>query len=76
MKDNKLKIFLSERGMTKREVEVSALITRGLSNKEIANQLFITDRTVKYHITNIYSKLKLKSRAQLIIYCLPQLDFE
>ena len=58
MKDNSLNIILYEKDLTNREIEVSHLVTKGLSNKEIANQLFITASTVKLHLTNIYKKLE------------------
>ena len=76
MKDNSLKNILLGKGLTNREVDVSELASRGLSNKEVANQLFITEKTVKFHLTHIYAKLKIKSRAQLIVYCLPHMEFE
>ena len=66
---------LFEKGLTLREQETADLVSRGLSNKEIANQLFITEKIVKFHLTSIYKKLNVKSRAQLIIYCLPYLGF-
>jgi hypothetical protein len=50
-------------------------VTKGLSNKEVANQLFVTEKTVKFHLTNIYKKMNVKSRAQLIVWCLPHLGF-
>lgn len=46
------------------------LVARGLSNKEVVNQLFILEKTVQFHLKNIYKKLNLTSRAQLILYCL------
>jgi len=51
------------------------LVSKGLSNKEVANQLFVTEKTVKFHLTNIYKKMNVKSRAQLIVWCLPHLGF-
>jgi len=42
------------------------LILQGKSNKEIANELFISLSTVKTHITNIYNKLKVSSRQELL----------
>ena len=67
--------FLTGLGLTNRQAEVATLVTTGLSNKEIGNQLFITEKTVKYHLVEIYKKLNLKSRAQLIVYCLPHMGF-
>ncbi|MBO9665945.1 MAG: helix-turn-helix transcriptional regulator [Bdellovibrio sp.] len=50
-----------------REKEVAVLVAKGLSNKEVANQLFVTEKTVKFHLTNIYKKMGLVSRAKLIV---------
>jgi DNA-binding NarL/FixJ family response regulator len=53
--------------LTGRELEVFALITRGLSNAEIGRQLFISDTTVKTHVTRLLQKLDLRDRAQAIV---------
>lgn len=53
--------------LSNREVEVLAEITTGKSNKEIANGLFVTEKTVKFHLTNIYKKIHVKSRAEAIV---------
>ncbi|WP_160317475.1 LuxR C-terminal-related transcriptional regulator [Ornatilinea apprima] len=52
--------------LTPREIEVLRLTAEGLSNQEIANQLFISIRTVKKHLQNAYSKLDAKGRVQAI----------
>ncbi|HEX9495667.1 MAG TPA: response regulator transcription factor [Candidatus Limnocylindria bacterium] len=54
--------------LTPREREVLKLVAAGQSNKEIATSLGITDRTVKTHISNIFSKLELDDRTQAAIY--------
>lgn len=54
--------------LTKRELEVLSLITKGLSNQEIAERLFITIKTVKTHVSNILSKLEVSDRTQATIY--------
>lgn len=72
---SELKTVLTAKGLTEREFLVADLVSRGLSNKEIANQMFITEKTVKFHLTNIYKKMGVKSRAQLIVFCLPYLGF-
>lgn len=54
--------------LTKREIEVLALITEGLTNQEIADRLFITIKTVKTHVSNILSKLEVSDRTQATIY--------
>ena len=53
--------------LSSREQQVLAAVVNGLSNKEIAEQLFITETTVKLHVTNIYRKLGVKSRSQAIM---------
>ena len=55
------------RPLTGREVEVLALIGRGLSNDEIAAALVISVKTVKTHITHLLAKLSARDRAQLVI---------
>ncbi len=51
-------------GLTRREREVLALLTRGLTNQEIATQLSISVHTVERHITNLYTKLGVRSRTE------------
>jgi|SaaInlStandDraft_6_1057023.scaffolds.fasta_scaffold62910_1 LuxR family transcriptional regulator, positive regulator of biofilm formation len=70
-----LRDVLIQKGLSNRESEVAGLVTKGLSNKEVANQLFVTEKTVKFHLTNIYKKMSVKSRAQLIVWCLPHMGF-
>jgi predicted ATPase/DNA-binding CsgD family transcriptional regulator len=53
--------------LTTREREVAALIARGLSNREIAEELVVSERTVEWHVANILGKLGLESRAQVIV---------
>ncbi len=68
-------VLINQKGLSNREAEVAELVTKGLSNKEVANQLFVTEKTVKFHLTNIYKKMNLKSRAQLIVWCMPHFSF-
>jgi NarL family two-component system response regulator LiaR len=56
--------------LTKREAEVLLLVAQGLSNQEIARKLYITDATVRSHVSNIMSKLHLASRIQAALYAL------
>ncbi len=50
-------------GLTPREVDVLRLLTQGRSNREIGEDLFISPRTVNFHVTNLLAKLELDSRA-------------
>ncbi|WP_404448921.1 response regulator transcription factor [Sutcliffiella horikoshii] len=54
--------------LTKRELEVLAEIAKGKSNKEIASSLFITEKTVKTHVSNILAKLEVADRTQAALY--------
>ena len=54
--------------LTERELEVLALVGRGRSNKEIATELGITERTARTHVSNILGKLGLASRTQAALY--------
>lgn len=56
--------------LTPRETDVIRLLVEGLSNKEIAQRLFISPRTVNYHLDNVYSKLDVNSRTEAAIYAL------
>jgi DNA-binding NarL/FixJ family response regulator len=53
--------------LTPRELEVFRLIAQGLSNAEIGEELFISDTTVKTHVTRLFQKLDLRDRAQAIV---------
>lgn len=55
-------------GLTERELEVLRLIAQGLSNSEIARKLFISEGTVKNHISSILTRLKVRDRVQAAIY--------
>jgi DNA-binding NarL/FixJ family response regulator len=54
--------------LAKREAEVAALVAEGLSNKQIAARLFISERTVATHVGHILNKLGFNSRAQIAIW--------
>jgi DNA-binding NarL/FixJ family response regulator len=54
--------------LTERELEVLKLVARGLNNRDIAKELFISENTVKNHIRNILEKLQLHSRMEAVVY--------
>jgi len=56
--------------LTERELQVVRLVAQGCSNREIANKLVISEKTVKTHISNILSKVHLEDRTQLAIYAI------
>lgn len=51
--------------LTAQEEAVSALVARGLSNREVAAELFVSTKTVQYHLTRVYAKLGVRSRSEL-----------
>lgn len=58
------------RGMTGKENQVASLVAEGLSNKEIAGELFLSEGTVRNYISDILDKLELRDRTQLAVYYL------
>lgn len=65
--NNKESRNLNDYELTDREQDIIKLIAKGLSNKEIAGALFLSEGTVKNHITSILSKMELKHRTQIAI---------
>jgi len=57
-------------GLTKREVEVLQLIAQGESNRSIAQKLYLSEKTVKNHITSIFQKLDVVDRTQATLYAI------
>lgn len=54
--------------LTARELEVLKLVARGMSNRDVADQLYISENTVKNHVRNILEKLHLHSRMEAVMY--------
>jgi ATP/maltotriose-dependent transcriptional regulator MalT len=57
---------LRELGITRRELEILELIARGLSNREISQQLFVSENTVKTHSSRLFDKLSARRRTQAV----------
>jgi ATP/maltotriose-dependent transcriptional regulator MalT len=53
-------------GITKRELEILELIAQGMSNREIADKLFVSENTVKTHSSRLFDKLSAKRRTQAV----------
>jgi DNA-binding NarL/FixJ family response regulator len=51
-------------GLTERELTIIKAVARGLSNQAIAKELWVTEQTVKFHLTNIYRKLRISNRTE------------
>lgn len=66
--DNSTSADFSKFGITSKELEVISLIAEGLSNKEIANTLFLSEGTVRNTLSNILQKLNLRDRTQVAIF--------
>jgi len=64
--------------LTSRELEVLKLVAKGMSNREIADELYISENTVKNHVRNILEKLHLHSRMEAVVYAVREklLDLE
>lgn len=56
--------------LSPREVEIVRLIANGLSNRDISNRLILSDKTIKNHISHIFSKLSVTARTQVVIYAM------
>ena len=62
--------------LTERELDVLRLVAQGITNREIAEQLFIAENTVKNHVRNILEKLHLHSRMEAVLYAVREKLFE
>jgi two-component system NarL family response regulator len=56
--------------LTEREMEVLKLVARGMNNRDIARELFISENTVKNHVRNILEKLQIHSRMEAVMIAL------
>ena len=62
--------------LTDRELDVLRLVAQGLTNREVADQLYIAENTVKNHVRNILEKLHLHSRMEAVLYAVREKLFE
>ena len=66
-KEHNTKVYF-DKGITEKEYEIIELVADGLSNKEIAEKLFLSDGTVRNYLSSILEKLELRDRTQLAVY--------
>jgi len=74
MEIRNLASHLASYGVTVREAEIILEVSKGFTNKEVASKLFVTEKTIKFHLTNIFKKLSVKSRSQLIVAVNPLIN--
>lgn len=55
----------AEGGLTPQELEIATLVADGLTNKEVATELYLSAKTVEYHLTRVYRKLNIRTRSEL-----------
>jgi DNA-binding NarL/FixJ family response regulator len=65
-------LAMATSGLSERELEVVRLVARGLSNKEIATELYLSEATVKSHVARILAKLELRDRVQVVVFAYEQ----
>ena len=61
-----LETVLLSKGLSKKEVMTVLFVFRGMSNKEAATAMNVKPKTIKFHLTNVFKKLNVKSRLQLV----------
>lgn len=66
----KYRDFFKTQGLSHRQSEVASLVCTGLSNKDIAHQLFLSEKAVKWHLLRIYKRFQLKNRVCLTLYAI------
>lgn len=59
-----------EERLSYREIEVLEMVCKGLSNQEVAKQLFLSEKTVKNHLTSIFRKIGVSDRTQAVLYAI------
>lgn len=66
---NRVDTFLLKNNLSRRELEIARAVCECLGNKQIAEKLFISEKTVKAHVSNILAKLGFKDRMQILMFC-------
>ena len=56
-----------KKGLSEREVDIFFVVGSGVNNSEAAEKLHVTEGTVKFHLTNVFRKLDIKSRSRLVL---------
>jgi len=69
-----IKSHLRQKGLSKRESEVVILVVQGLTNRQVADKLCVAEKTVKFHLTNVYKRMNISRRSE-IIWSLPLTEF-
>ena len=54
--------------LTETEIKIIKLVLTGMTNKEIADELYISEKTVKFHLYKVFKKLKVKNRSELMLF--------
>lgn len=71
-------LFLRSKGISTREIEIIEKVAEGIPHRDVADKLFIHEKTVKFHLTKIYRKLGINSKSQLIVlhreFCYKSVD--
>jgi DNA-binding NarL/FixJ family response regulator len=62
----RLPLAPAQQALTQREIEVLRMLAEGMSNKRIAHQLYLSEHTVKFHISSIFAKLSVSSRTEAV----------
>jgi DNA-binding CsgD family transcriptional regulator len=65
--EDRIEVNFAEYGISKREYEVLLLLAKGFSNQDIADKLFVSINTIKTHTSNLFEKLEVKNRTQVLI---------
>jgi DNA-binding NarL/FixJ family response regulator len=67
---DRLTDYMSSRKLSEREIEVLRLVANGMSNKEIAQQLYVTQDTIKLHVRSMLAKLQAADRTQAVVFAI------